>query len=82
MRRLLCTAARLSASVLVGCVVEPARVQVRAPGVVVSEVIVSRPPPPPRGPVERFVWQPGHRRWDGHEYRWNPGHYDDPRFGS
>ena len=68
-----------------GCVVEPARVRIRAPVVTVSEVIVSRPPPPPRyesvpppprGAVELFVWQPGHWHWDGRDYDWKPGHYE------
>ncbi len=47
------------------------------------EVMVSRPPPAPMaevvpappGPIEVWVWQPGHWRWDGREYRWQPGRY-------
>jgi len=79
----------VAASLVIGslsaCVVEPARVRLRAPVVEVSEVIVSRPPPPPReepipppprGPVEMFAWQPGHWHWDGREYNWKPGHYE------
>jgi WXXGXW repeat (2 copies) len=33
-------------------------------------------PPPSGGPPEMFVWQPGHWRWDGHDYAWHPGHYE------
>jgi hypothetical protein len=22
-----------------------------------------------------YVWQPGHWRWNGHEYAWHPGQY-------
>jgi hypothetical protein len=38
-------------------------------------------PPDPRvevvpvAPRGRLVWQPGHWRWDGHDYRWVSGHY-------
>lgn len=60
-------------------------------GCVEREVVVHRsvvevdrpPPPPPReelppppGPPEVFVWQPGHWRWDGHEYYWQHGHWE------
>ena len=30
-------------------------------------------PPMPRG--GRYVWRPGHWRWDGREYIWIPGEY-------
>ncbi len=32
-----------------------------------------RPPPPPPGP--RYVWQPGHWRWNGYRYVWFQGSY-------
>ena len=42
-------------------------------------------PPPPRvevvppapGPAERVVWVPGHWAWDGREYAWETGHYEE-----
>ena len=48
-----------------------------------AAVIVQRPPPaeivetvsPPPGPREAWVWQRGHWRWDGYDYRWAPGHW-------
>jgi WXXGXW repeat (2 copies) len=57
-------------------------VRVREP---VAEVVVARPPPPPRpepppppppGDPAIFVWQPGHWKWNGHDYAWHPGHYE------
>ena len=35
-----------------------------------QEVIVAAP-----GPREKFVWDPGHWRWTGHDYAWVPGHW-------
>jgi len=29
-------------------------------------------PPPPRG---AYIWRPGHWRWDGRGYLWEPGRY-------
>ncbi len=48
-----------------------------------EQIIVNRAPPPLRGkiivaapgPVERFVWQPGHWRWDGRVYDWVAGRW-------
>jgi hypothetical protein len=58
-----------------GCIVERR-------GEVVERVVPAPPPavryeavPPPPGPVEVWVWQPGHWRWDGREYVWYPGRY-------
>jgi hypothetical protein len=75
----LVTAAGVSLAILVaGCVVEP------APRPVAVEVIAPRPPPPvryevapppPRERAEILVWDPGHWRWDGHDWDWVPGHY-------
>jgi hypothetical protein len=64
---------------LAGCVVQPAP-QPRP----VVEVIAPRPPPPvryevappvPQQRAELVVWDPGHWRWDGHDWDWVPGHY-------
>jgi hypothetical protein len=33
------------------------------------------PPPPPPDRAELVVWDPGHWRWDGHDWAWQPGHY-------
>jgi len=33
------------------------------------------PPPPLQYRADRVAWQPGHWRWDGHDYEWEPGHY-------
>ena len=49
-----------------------------------AEVYVPLEPPPPRREVipvlppdraEIDYWQPGHWRWNGHEYAWIEGHY-------
>jgi hypothetical protein len=32
-------------------------------------------PPPPRPPGDRYIWEPGHWRWEGNRYAWRPGHY-------
>jgi hypothetical protein len=32
-------------------------------------------PPPPPPPGARYVWQPGHWRWNGNNYVWFPGGY-------
>jgi hypothetical protein len=69
---------------LAGCADAPPRERVY-----VEERIVRVPPPPPRqeviiaapGPVERFVWDPGHWSWDGHGYRWSGGHWIERRMG-
>jgi hypothetical protein len=62
-----------------GCVVEPAR-----PPHAAIELAAPKPPPPPRYEVapppppdraERVVWDPGHWRWDGHDWDWVPGHF-------
>ena len=65
-----------------GCVVA-APVPVRQP----SAVVVAQPPPPPPRAAEYvpppppaapgvvYVWQPGHWRWNGHEYVWHEGQY-------
>ncbi|HTP82092.1 MAG TPA: hypothetical protein VMQ11_04060 [Alphaproteobacteria bacterium] len=42
----------------------------RAPPAPVTEAV-----PAPPGPAERWVWQPGHWRWNGREYVWAAGHY-------
>ncbi len=60
----------VAAGVLAGCVVAPRR----------GAVVAVRPPPPryeapPPPPSERMVWDPGRWQWDGHDYRWVPGHY-------
>jgi hypothetical protein len=69
-----------AASQMIGCT---AQVGMREP--TAAEVVVARPPPPlraeppppaPPGDPAIFVWQPGHWRWDGHEYQWHPGHYE------
>lgn len=68
---------------LAGCVDAPPRERV----VVQERIVVRGPPPPPReeviiaapGPVERFVWDPGHWAWDGRGYRWSPGHWIERR---
>jgi hypothetical protein len=72
-----------AASQMVACT---AQVSVREPREpIAGEVVVARPPPPlrtepppppPPGDPAIFVWQPGHWRWDGHEYQWHPGHYE------
>jgi hypothetical protein len=60
------------------CTVEPAKI-------VVTETVVSRPPPPvrveqipppPTSHPELVVWQPGHWHWNGHDYEWYPGRYE------
>jgi hypothetical protein len=64
-----------------GCVVESERPR---PAVAAVEIIAPRPPPAvryevaPPLPTERremLVWDPGHWRWDGHDWDWVPGHY-------
>ncbi len=52
------------------------------PVVVERPVYVNRPPPPPRyeqvPPPPHNVaaaWDPGHWRWNGHDYLWEQGHY-------
>ncbi|HXB62186.1 MAG TPA: hypothetical protein VNU94_04970 [Acidobacteriaceae bacterium] len=52
-----------------------------------AQVVVRIGPPPPR-PVEvvpapppehaDWVWQPGYHQWDGNQYVWVPGHYEQP----
>lgn len=37
------------------------------------------PPPPPPGP--RYIWRPGHWRWTGRVYAWEPGRYLFRRHG-
>jgi YXWGXW repeat-containing protein len=32
-------------------------------------------PPPPQGPAEYFIWEPGHWHWNGYEYIWIAGRY-------
>jgi hypothetical protein len=56
-----------------------------APERVAEETVYYAPegPPPlrdeiiavPPGPVERFVWRPGHWAWNGRAYVWRPGEY-------
>ena len=57
-----------------------------AAGIIVGGVPAARaqgypPLPPPRyeplppPPGARFVWQPGHWRWNGFRYVWFPGRY-------
>jgi len=62
-----------------GCVVEARPVHP------VAAVVVAQPPPPPPRAAEYvpppppgppgvvYVWQPGHWRWNGHEYVWHHG---------
>ena len=70
----------LALALLAGCVVRPeGRVVVREPGAV---VVVRAPPAPryeapPPAPNDRVVWDPGHWQWDGHDYAWLPGHYEE-----
>lgn len=62
-----------------GCVVE------RPPHErAVVEITAPKPPPPPRYEVpppppparaDMVVWDPGHWRWDGHDWDWKPGHF-------
>jgi hypothetical protein len=46
-----------------------------------AEVVVRVGPPPirvetvPPPPDRRYVWDPGHWRWNGRIYVWVPGHY-------
>ena len=79
-------------SLFSGCVVErPRRVYVRpAPPPVAVErpapagvIVVREAPPPPRveiippRPGPRFVWYPGHWRYNG-RYYWVPGRWERP----
>jgi hypothetical protein len=60
-----------------GCVVAPRHAIVET-----SPVVVYSSPPPlreevvPPPPNEQVVWEPGHWRWDGHDWQWLPGHYE------
>jgi hypothetical protein len=65
-----------------GCVVESHPVRPAPAAVVVTQAPPPPPraaeyvpPPPPAGPGVVYVWQPGHWRWNGHEYVWFPGQY-------
>ena len=85
LRNALLSAAGLA--MMAGCTtVEPVggRVAVVGHGRHVSEAISIRlaPPPPQRevvvaapGPRDRYVWDPGHYRWDGARYIWMPGQW-------
>lgn len=70
----------LALGLLAGCVAAPSpqgEVQPQ-PGA----LVVVPPPPAPRfetqppPPGESAVWDPGHWRWDGHDYAWVPGRYE------
>ena len=61
-----------------GCVIQ------RPSGPVAVEAVALKPPPPvryevapplPPERVELMVWDPGHWRWDGHDWDWVSGHY-------
>jgi hypothetical protein len=52
------------------------------PGVAAAPPAIPAPqaevvPAPPPGPVA-WVWQPGHRHWNGFQYVWRPGRYVRP----
>jgi len=70
----------LALGLLAGCAAEPpSPVEVQQPGAL---VIVPPPPAPrleaqPAPPSESAVWDPGHWRWDGHDYAWVAGHYQE-----
>ena len=65
---------------LSGCVVQPARAEVRPVRVAPARVIVIPEPPPPRvvvvpAPRRGYVWAPGFWRWNGRQHVWVEGHY-------
>ena len=70
-RRSLLTGFLTGTLLLTGCIAVSDRPVDSAPRPP-PQVIVEQMPPAP-GPA--FVWQPGHWRWNGHDYFWVPGHY-------
>jgi hypothetical protein len=63
-----------------GCVVEPARsVEIVAPQPPPA-LRVEVPPPAPAGRAEAVYWVPGRWHWDGREWLWRVGHYEERPF--
>jgi WXXGXW repeat (2 copies) len=79
--RIVCIALPLF-SMLTGCVVAtPRRAEI--------EVVAPHAPPPPRvelappapgGRAEAVFWVPGRWHWDGREWVWRAGHYEERPF--
>jgi hypothetical protein len=72
---------------LSGCVVQPARAEVRPVRVAPARVVVVIPAPPaPRvvvvpAPRRGYVWAPGFWRWNGRRHVWIEGHWVRERRG-
>lgn len=66
-------------SMLAGCVVATPRradVEIVAPHAP-PPPRVEVPPPAPPGRAEVVFWVPGRWHWDGREYVWRAGHYEE-----
>ena len=60
-------------------------------GTIAAAIPTRAQEPPPYRPVpelryeqvpphrEGFLWEPGHWRWDGHDYHWERGHWIEHR---
>src|SRR5690242_872502 len=76
--RTLCIAISVS-GMLAGCVVATPRraeVEIVAPQAP-PPLRVEVPPPAPPGRAEAVFWVPGRWHWDGREYVWRAGHYEE-----
>jgi len=67
---------------LTACVVTPARVSFTPPGVAL--IAPMAPPPPqmemvPANPGPGYFWVAGFWHWDGHQHRWEGGHWERHR---
>jgi hypothetical protein len=75
-----CAGLLLVVGLLGGVVVGPSR---PAKAEQLSALVIVPSPPAPRfetqppPPNENAVWDPGHWRWDGRDYAWAPGQYEE-----
>lgn len=79
MKRILCAAAVIALSTA-------AFIPVEAMAQVGVNVVIGRPPPPPRHevvPAQRrgYEWAPGYWNWNGRKYVWVVGHWERERPG-
>jgi hypothetical protein len=71
---------------LSGCVVQPARAEVRPVRVAPARVVIIPAPPAPRvivvpAPRRGYVWAPGYWRWNGRQHVWIEGRWVRERRG-
>lgn len=71
-------AAAIGCASLVGCVVNTADPPPRTTGIVVNHPppAPEREPPPPPSPNAAAVWVPGYWHWNGLQYSWIGGHWE------